>query len=99
MWLSVESLFAGPGAKCPLCLSPRIHGSLSGVHSEQARVKTENEADDVRWLAPSLKEERNIGFLESDHEERLTAISLLPFLKGMDPALLKDSYEPSWESS
>ena len=87
-------------------LEPSVrYASLQGYTAacqectKQARVKTENEADDVRWLAPSLKEERNIGYLESDQEERLSALSLLPFLKGMDPALLKDSYEPSWESS
>lgn len=41
----------------------------------------------------------NTGFLESEQEERFSALSLLPFMKGMDPTLLKDSHEPKINKS
>lgn len=54
---AVGSLFSGPGPKDELCVSPRIHTQqLVGSALELARAKTENEAEDVRWLASGLKD-------------------------------------------
>lgn len=40
-----------------------------------------------------------VDFMEIDKKEGLLAFSLMPLMERMDPTLLEDSYELSWENS
>lgn len=53
--------------------------------------------------SPPLRRNRrisgNVDFMEIAQKEGLLAFSLKPLMKRMDPTLLEDSYELSWENS